>query len=862
MSTSPVSAAITADDAKVDQPVHWEEGDGTPRSGVIVDVSGLESDAPTVTVAPDEDPESVIELPIEILYLPEDADSEDEEDVPDDEAAEGEVEDEADEPAPDDEAAEGEATWEIVADHPDCTGDEGTVAVVAVDADGAEVSVDSCHPDEASAQARVDELLAGSESDDTEVDLMEMFEVAEAEPAEAAASVIGSAVVEVEVSGMSELERAAELASQIRGTLDLMRSLASLDTAADVVVASDETDEVVEAEPVVEETDEVVADEVVSEDEDVALSDATEEDLVAELARRFADDAADRIEQIVTDLSAAPEDASTDESVELVADDAVEVAVEEDAPEDDAVEAVSDYEWEGVLTVEGMPSGDRRMVAEGALTWRELPVPLMLQTVNASGHDGAIICGSIQMIDREGQNILGAGRFDSGAAGQEALRLLTEGTMRGVSVDIDSVVVEWVTDDGVEVPFEEIMFGGVEAMEVLVEGRIMGATLCPFPAFQEAHVKVISSNEPDEAMVASGAEFSGDVWRVPSPIGVWVAGEKPVAEAASAAMASLVASAAAADIVEVPARPPKAWFAVGEMDEPVPFTIFPDGRCYGLVAQFGSCHIGFTDRCVDVPRSRSGYRHFHNKAVLTEEGELVKTGPIFMDTVHPSLRLKASDAQAHYADTGCAFADVALYENEFGVVAAGALRPGLTEKQVRTARGSDVSPDWRTIRGSLEVVGLLSVNVSGFVVQGLVASGSAPLEPMAMGRYDSVAGEVTALVAAGMVHHSVPAPRDGVERLAVLDELAQDVAEMRDALEEFVLAPARARRVAEMRAALGLSDPEESRKDKAAALLAALGVASDEDMSEVADAVAEFAVCECGGECGCSEDVSEASPEV
>jgi hypothetical protein len=431
------------------------------------------------------------------------------------------------------------------------------------------------------------------------------------------------------------------------------------------------------------------------------------------------------------------------------------------------------------------------MIAEEALTWRELPIPLMLQTVNAPGHDGAVIAGSIHEIVREGQNIVGRGYFDSGDAGQEALRLLSEGTMRGVSADIDSVRVEFTSPEGDDVNVEDMLFGGVDALEVLVEGRIMGATLTPFPAFQEAHVVVLARDdaETDEVLVASGAETVGDVWRVPSPIGAYLPGQGNPA----GVLESLVASAAAT--VEVPANPPREWFMPGGMTQPEPFTVHADGRVYGLVAEWGTCHIGFTDRCVTVPKSGAAYKHFRNKNVLTAEGDLVATGPIFMDTVHPNLRLQASDAQAFYADTGCAVADVALYENEFGIVAAGALRPGLTPEQVRRFRGSDVSPDWRTINGRLEVVGLLSVNVSGFIVEGLVASGAEISNPR--GVWDSTTGSLESLVAAGMVRHADTEVRDLYREV---EALKAELAEIREAIR-----PMRAERAADRFARLAQS---------------------------------------------------------
>lgn len=442
--------------------------------------------------------------------------------------------------------------------------------------------------------------------------------------------------------------------------------------------------------------------------------------------------------------------------------------VEPDEDEEPSVgKKSSNFEWEGVLIVEGLPSGDGRMIAAEALTWRELPLPLMLQTVNAGGHSGAVICGSIQEIERQNENIVGRGKFDSGAAGQEAKRLLSEGTMRGVSADIDSVVVDLRDPEGNAVGMEEVM-GGADATEVLVEGRVMGATLCAFPAFQEAHVRVLDTPAEDEVLVASGATFEGEVWRFTQgmyPM-VLVGAHEPVA------LKALVASGG--EMLEIPVNPPQAWFAIQDMPEPQPFTVYPDGRVFGLIAQFGTCHIGNRRRCVDVPRSRSGYKFFRNKNVLTAEGTLVSTGPIFANTVHPNLRMLAHDAQGHYDHTGTAVADVALYENEWGIVAAGAARPDLTPEAMRAFRGSGISGDWRQIDGSLEVVGVLSVNVNGFPVMALAASGAEVHEDLTpRAQINLATDEVESLVAAGSMMECTTCGHGNSNDSEVLAQIAQ-----------------------------------------------------------------------------------------
>lgn len=486
-------------------------------------------------------------------------------------------------------------------------------------------------------------------------------------------------------------------------------------------------------------------------------------------------------------------------------------------PDEDMADVVvgnfgkGDYEWEGVLIVEGLPSGDGRMIEAGGLTWRDLPVPLMLQTVNAAGHDGAVIAGSIHEIERQGHEIIGRGYFDSGVNGQEAKRLLDEGTMRGVSADIDSVVAELRDENGDDVSMEDALFGDPgNVMEVLVEGRIMGATMTPFPAFQEAHLRVIEGSdvEEDAALVASGAEVRGEVWRFTSPHPLVGRGQE------SYVVESLVASAGdTPEVPSIPVNPPLAWFTSEDedLDPDMPFTVFANGRIYGLVARWGACHIGFRDRCVQVPRSSDGYGYFRSKNTLTAEGELVATGPVYADTVHPDLKLRASDAQAFYAHTGCAVADVALYENEYGILAAGAVRPDVPEEAVRRLRGSDVSPDWRNIKGNLEVVGLLSVNVSGFPSYALAASAGegeepAPVESMTpRGRWNSVTGEFDSLVAAGAVHRCNNCGSTGMNDeavLAILEMLNEHSARLDDITE--LVRPYRMERLATRLAELGI----------------------------------------------------------
>ena len=448
----------------------------------------------------------------------------------------------------------------------------------------------------------------------------------------------------------------------------------------------------------------------------------------------------------------------------------------------DAVKGyASEQKWEGMLVIEGIMSGDGRKIEMNALTWRELPLPLMVMTENpvgGGGHDGARLGGRIDWIERrmDGQ-IWGGGVLDTASdAGREAQRLMTpdqsgRALLRGVSVDLDDV--EMLLEEGSTM---DSLIDGTGQMQV-GKARIMGATLTPFPAFQEAQVILVGdiltaslSGEDCDCLnskaltAAAGRPKRGAEMRVFTPFGV----------------EALVASAS------IPVNPPLAWFKQPKFEGATPMKVLANGRIYGHVAAWGSCHIGFKDRCVSVPKSSFRYRYFANKQTLTAEGKMVGTGPIVIDTVHPDLQMRASDAQAFYADTGCAVADVALYEDEYGIVAAGAVRPSASPEQIRKLRGSDVSPDWRQINGKLECVGLLGVNTSGFVTPALVASamkygGRLPRTP---GKVAATMknGKVTSLVAAGMITRSDTATLESeVEQLKAF--LAPIIEERQKALD-------------------------------------------------------------------------------
>jgi SPP1 gp7 family putative phage head morphogenesis protein len=350
-----------------------------------------------------------------------------------------------------------------------------------------------------------------------------------------------------------------------------------------------------------------------------------------------------------------------------------------------------DGAWEGVLVVEGTPTGDGRQFASGALTWAELPLPLKWQEREADGHDGAVIVGRIDSIERQGDQLVGRGVFDlEGEHGREAHRLVDGRFMRGVSIMPDDI-----SDEDVELEFAEGQEDDPFARPKLTTynaGRVRSATLCAEAAFVEAEVRL--TGQPAVVAAASLDDY----------------------------------------------RPPAAWFTDPGLPEPTGIVVDEDGRVRGHAALFESCHIGYGEVDCVSPPFEADHPYFLTGEVVCADGSRVAVGQITLATGHAPLSYGAQRAAEHYDNTGAVVADVTCGNDGFGIWVAGAIRPGTDPARVHELRASgQLSGDWRRIGGQLRLVGLLAVNVPGFPVprpRARVASGSAQ-----------------ALVAAGKVAH-------------------------------------------------------------------------------------------------------------
>lgn len=374
---------------------------------------------------------------------------------------------------------------------------------------------------------------------------------------------------------------------------------------------------------------------------------------------------------------------------------------------------MSEIPWTATLIQEGVWTSDGRMIEPGALAFRDLPLTFMAMTTTADGHDGAQASGRIDTVERvdngDGTNsIVGHGVFDGGSpVGLEAARLVRTQVIRGVSADLS------VSDSKIEVDEPEDEMSMPDMRLTVLAGELLGATLCPMPAFAGCSITLDDESTAPTEAAADAPKIHIEVnaaepWRTINAADDCV----PCTEAREAVTASLI-----------PTAPPADWFADPALDGPTPLTIADDGRIFGHLALWGTCHTGFDGQCVLAPRSTTNYAAFRVGCVQCEDGSVVATGPITAGTGHAPITAGLRVAIEHYDNTGWGAADAAAGEDAYGIWLAGALRPDVTPEQVRVLRASALSGDWRRQGAGLELVAALAVNTPGFPVA-RVASGA------------------------------------------------------------------------------------------------------------------------------------------
>ena len=376
---------------------------------------------------------------------------------------------------------------------------------------------------------------------------------------------------------------------------------------------------------------------------------------------------------------------------------------------------------------EQVESGDGRKFKKGAISWRELPLPLMWQIKTGDGHSGSVVVGRIDHMERVDGGIGKChGVFDTSPHALEVARLIKNGFIKGTSADMDQFEAieerEELENSDKEKPSIDKKEVGKDKL-VISKGRIMAITIVPKPAFQECKIFLTEELSKNNNHLQQEEPVIND--------GIYV-DDADELDAMGLIACGMVAGA-------IPINPPSDWFKKPVLNGPTPLTVTDEGQVYGHIASWETDHIGLS-RGTKPPRSRSNYAYFHTGVCKTMEGTDIPVGQLTLAGGHASLEASASEAVRHYDDTASAVADVHAGEDQYGIFVAGALRPGCTPDQIRSLRASAPSGDWRPIRGSLELVAVCQVNVPGFpiararvasgAVMALVAAGAATLAKM------------------------------------------------------------------------------------------------------------------------------------
>jgi hypothetical protein len=432
--------------------------------------------------------------------------------------------------------------------------------------------------------------------------------------------------------------------------------------------------------------------------------------------------------------------------------------------------------WQAVLARLGTRTGDGRILAPGGITNRDLPMPLMWQEKTAPGHDGAVTVGAIESISYSSDTVTAAGSFlDEFPDRERVFELIRKGIV-GPSVDLADNIEYQMDDDG-GVLITQAGIGGVtlvpiEAFSDVSIHMTSGDTMALVAAVRSsgwgdmpiadaarawdsgsARQRVDSWSDGDmskyaraflykddasdsENKTAYGFQIAdvidGNLTIVPRAVfaaaGV-LQGSRGGTKAPAEDQASmkrvlsgiykrLDRPAPWDDSMQASASvtlPPLSWFTNPNFEEVTPITITDDGRVFGHIAPWGTCHVGLPG-CVTAPSSPSEYAYFLTGSETTAEGVEVPVGKLTIGGGHADPESGFRAAAEHYDDAGTAVASVFAGEDEYGIWVSGYVIPGTSHDSVKALQRSPISGDWRRIGGNLELIAAHAVNVPGFPI--------------------------------------------------------------------------------------------------------------------------------------------------
>lgn len=387
--------------------------------------------------------------------------------------------------------------------------------------------------------------------------------------------------------------------------------------------------------------------------------------------------------------------------------------------------------WEGVLAIEGVPTGDGRMIDKDAIWWETGPWPLHYDLDGNSHFTGTVI-GAVTEVWRSGNQILGRGTLDTDSAVPEVAQLATRvaelsenpaGSLAGLSVMFDSESVEVrIPADAFKQyiePWDELAYQQEQAARKATADAGKDVTIASWAYSDELWVFTTGrlrevSVAPVQAIVGSElhmtkAAVAAATWAPGA--GIVTRSLDPVAAAARDAAFSDPKFGADSD------KDPRLVFQRRRRADEIegygaPFTVEEDGRVWGHFALHGRCHSAYQS-CLVPPDSGGDFSEF-----LTGEAQRgVRTGPIILGTTHSVNSDGTVKDYDHLANTGEAVADVTVGRDQHGFWVSGRVRPGITAAQLASLKGSALSGEWLPYGSQLKLRGILAVNSPGYLIE-------------------------------------------------------------------------------------------------------------------------------------------------
>ena len=359
---------------------------------------------------------------------------------------------------------------------------------------------------------------------------------------------------------------------------------------------------------------------------------------------------------------------------------------------------------EGPVCVEGEPTGDGRLMCEGAIYWDGMLPATIVFDMEDGDHSGTTI-GAMETLERRDNGVIWTVGYLSASDVPEiqelvtrAAELLQEGAV-GVSLRFDSEEVEVRVKRSLieESAVAEVNIDDSDP-EMDAEGeRIVVARYCAddavyaFTSARVRHLAIVDTAASANARLSiTGAVAAAGI------VGDWSGREHFFDDPAFGDYS------VDARLRYDPDR--GVWSCPPTIDHET-------GQVFGHITPQGICLRGRPDRCVTPPDGDlQGFMRGHAPAA----GGL-RTGVICVGGGHCGVGIGAAEATMFYDNTGRAVADVRVGKDRYGVWFTGMARPGAAQNDLYAFASSDVSGHWEYSKaGRMTLVGLPSVNVGGF----------------------------------------------------------------------------------------------------------------------------------------------------